>query len=154
MDSLRVVAIRDLVTIVVRGVPDRPGIAAEVFGALGEQGLNVELVVAGGTSDERADISLAVARAERDHVRQAVERIRKQVGARGVDVRDGSALVILSGSNLAAQPGMAGRMFRALTSRGINIEAISTSLSSISCLVEDNWAAAAVELLEEEFGIF
>jgi aspartate kinase len=153
MESLRAIAIRDLVTITLRGVPDRPGIAAEVFGALGEQGLNVEMVVSSGASNGRADISMAAARTERDQVRQAAERVRKQVGASGVETKDGSALVTLSGSDLAAQPGIAGRMFRALTSEGINIDAISTSLSSISCLIEDERAAGAVAVLNREFGI-
>jgi aspartate kinase len=153
MESLRAIAIRDLVTITLRGVPDRPGIAAEVFGALGEQGLNVEMVVSSGASAGRADISMAAARTERDQVRQAAERIRKQVDAHGVETKDGSALVTLSGSDLAAQPGLAGRMFRALTSEGINIDAISTSLSSISCLIEEKRAADAVAVLNQEFGI-
>jgi aspartate kinase len=153
MENLRATSIRNLVTVTLRGVPDRPGIAAEVFGALGDQGLNVEMVVSTGVSEGRADISMAAARAEKDHVRQAAERVRGQVGASGVETRDGSALVVLSGPELSTRPGVAGRMFRALTGEGINIDAISTSLSSITCLIDNSRAEDAVAVLNGEFAI-
>ena len=87
-----------------------------------------------------------------DRVESAAQRIREQYDASDVESRGGSALVILSGQDLAAQPGIAGKMFRALSSKGINIDAISTSLASITCLIENDRAEDAVETLKDALG--
>jgi aspartate kinase len=150
MENLRVSSMGDLVTVTLRGVPNQPGIAATVFGTLGEKGLNVEMVVSSGVSESLADIAVAATRAEREPVVQAAEQMRAELGARTVESKEGSALVVLSGSDLASQPGIAGRMFRALSGEGINIDAISTSLSSITCLIDDDRLADAVAVLREK----
>jgi aspartate kinase len=150
VENLRVSATRDLITVTLQGVPDQPGIAATVLGDLGEQGLNVEMVVASGSSAKRADILVAAARAERDQVMEVAEQIRQALGARGVEAKEGSALVTLSGPGLASQPGIAGKMFRALSDEGINLGAISTSLSSITCLIDEDRVEDALAVLGEK----
>jgi aspartate kinase len=150
VENLRVSATRDLITVTLQGVPNEPGIAATVLGALGEQGLNVEMVVASGTSAKHADILVAAARAEREQVMKVAGQIRAEYGARGVDAKEGSALVTLSGPEMASRPGVAGKMFRALSDAGINIGAISTSLSSITCLIDEDRVDDAVAVLGEK----
>jgi aspartate kinase len=150
MENLQVSSKGDLITVTLRGVPNQPGIAATVFGTLGEQGLNVEMVVSSGVSETLADISVAATRAERDRVVMAAERIRRELGARAVESKEGSALIVLSGPDLASQPGIAGQMFRALSGEGINIDAISTSLSSITCLIDGGRLDDAVAVLRNQ----
>jgi aspartate kinase len=151
MESLRAIANREVTKITLAGVPDRPGIAAEVFGALGQQGINVELVVSTGGSHGTADISLAVARNQEQEVLGALESIRREIGGRRLDRNSKVALVSLVGHTLATEPGIAGRMFGALSRAGVNIEVISTSLSSVTCMIDEQSCETALAALRAEF---
>jgi aspartate kinase len=151
MDELHAVANREITKLTLEGVPDRPGIAAEVFGSLGSQGFNIELVVSTGGSGGRADISLAVSRADQEAAVRALEAIREEIGARSLGINSTVALVSIVGQHLSTEPGIAGRMFRALSSHGINIEVISTSMSSVSCMIEEVRTDEAVAALRTEF---
>ena len=151
MSELYPVANREVSKITLEGVPDRPGIAAEIFGTLGMQGFNVELVVATGGAGGRADISFAVSRSDEERVMRALEEIREEVGARDLQVNSHVALVSIVGQHLSTEPGIAGRMFRALSHQGINIEAISTSMSSVTCMIEEGRTEEAMVALRAEF---
>jgi aspartate kinase len=151
MDELHAVANREITKLTLEGVPDRPGIAAEVFGSLGSQGFNIELVVSTGGSGGRADISLAVSRSDQEAAVRALDMIREEVGARSLAVNAKVALVSIVGQHLSTEPGIAGRMFRALSSHGINIEVISTSMSSVTCMIEEVRAEEALAALRGEF---
>ena len=153
MNNLQAVANHDVTKITLEGVPDRPGIAAEIFGTLGNRGFNVELVVSTGGTVGRADISFAVARHEEVQILRALETIREEVGARALHADSNVALVSIVGQHLSTEPGIAGRMFSALSGRGINIEIISTSMSSVTCLIEETMADQAIEALKKEFGL-
>jgi aspartate kinase len=151
MESLRVVANKDVSKVVLQGVPDRPGIAAEIFGTLGAQGFNIELVVSTGGTGGTADICLAVDAAQQKQVVQALETINREVMGLNVVADNAVALVSVVGSNLSKVPGVAGRMFKTLSARGVNIEIISTSLSSVTCLIPQDKTEEAVAALEGEF---
>ena len=151
MNELHAVANREITKVTLEGVPDRPGIAAEVFGSLGSLGFNLELVVSTGGSGGRADISLAIARADQEAAVRALESIREEIGARSLAINSKVALVSIVGQHLSTEPGIAGRMFRALSSHGINIEVISTSMSSVSCMIEEDRADEALAALKGEF---
>lgn len=153
MQELHAVANRDVTKITLEGVPDRPGIAAEVFGVLGSQGFNVELVVSTGGSGGRADISLAVSRTDQESVGRALESLREEIGARSMSMNANVALVSIVGQHLSTEPGIAGRMFRALSSHGINIEVISTSMSSVTCMIDEGRTEEALIALRGEFNL-
>jgi aspartate kinase len=153
MEGLRAVANRDVTKITLEGVPDRPGIAAEIFGALGQLGFNVELVVSTGGSHGTADISLAIARSQEREILDALESIRREVGARSLHRNSKVALVSLVGHGLSTEPGTAGRMFGALSRAGVNIEVISTSLFSVTCMIEEHSCELALEALRQEFAL-
>src|SRR5512146_508807 len=151
MEDLRAVANRDTTKIPLEGVPDRPGIAADIFGALGQLGFNVELVVSTGGAHGTADISLAIARGQEQRVLGALESLRREIGARGLHRNSKVALISLVGHSLSTEPGIAGRMFGTLSRAGINIEVISTSLSSVTCMIDERHAEEALTALREEF---
>jgi aspartate kinase len=151
MDKLRIEANKGVSKIQLEGVPDRPGIAAEIFGALGATGVNVELVVTTGGTRGLADICLAVSRAEAGHVRDLLEEIRRSVTAKEIREFNDVALVSVVGPNLSKVPGIAGRMFKVLSGKGINIEVVSTSLSSVTCMIPLPRTEEAVAALEGEF---
>ena len=152
MEGLHAVANREITKITLEGVPDRPGIAAEIFGTLGSLGFNIELVVSTGGSGGRADISLAVSRMQEEAILRALEGIRVEVGARALRKSSTVALVSILGQHLSTEPGIAGRMFQALSKRGINIEVISTSMSSVTCLIDEVKTEEAMAALMAEFG--
>ena len=153
MDGLRAVANREVTKVTLEGVPDRPGIAAEIFGALGQQGFNIELVVSTGGSHGTAEISLAITRSQEVAVIRALESIRRDVGARGLYRDSTVALVSLTGSCLSNEPGIAGRMFGAISRNGVNIEVISTSPSSVICMIHERDVPVAMEALRREFDL-
>ncbi|MDM7915323.1 MAG: ACT domain-containing protein [Candidatus Eisenbacteria bacterium] len=153
METLHAIANRDVSKLTLLGVPDRPGIAAEIFGKLGLQGFNIELVVSTGADGGRADISLAISRSQEEAVLRALEVLREEVGGISIAVNSGVALVSIIGPHLSTEPGIAGRMFRALSKQGINIEVISTSMSSVTCMIGDEWTETALRALREEFGL-
>ncbi|MBK8228974.1 MAG: ACT domain-containing protein [Candidatus Eisenbacteria bacterium] len=153
MNELHLFVDNDVMRVTLRGVPDHPGVAAEVFSALGDLGLNVDLVVASGRSDQRADISVAVQDSHRIQVVAALKDLAPRIGAVDTIYDMEVALVGIAGPELARQPGVAGRVFRAISKKGINIELISTSLSSVLCLINRSWLEYAEEAIREEFGL-
>jgi aspartate kinase len=153
MEGLRAIANRDITKVTFVGLPDRPGIAAEIFGALGRRGINVEMVVSTGGQEGTADISLAIARDRASGAVETLEAIRREVGARALLRNTKAALIGLLGHGLQTEPGIAGRMFGALSRAGVNIEAISTSMSSVSCMIEEARCEAALAALRHEFNL-
>jgi len=153
MINLQAVANRDITKITLEGVPDRPGIAAEIFGTLGNQGFNIELVVSTAGTAGRGDISFAVAHEQEEDILRALETIRDETGARSLHADPDAALVSIVGQHLSTEPGIAGRMFKALSSHGINIEIISTSMSSVTCLIDEKVTDEALKALRKEFGL-
>jgi aspartate kinase len=149
METLRVEANKEVSRILIRGIPDKPGIAAEIFGMLGTRGYNVEMVVTTGGTRGTADICLAVSRAQQEAVRAALNEDGVLAGEITAD--SDVALVSVVGTGLAKVPGVAGRTFKALSARGINIDAISTSLVSVTCMIARGHADEAVAALEGEF---
>ncbi|MBD3237083.1 MAG: ACT domain-containing protein [Candidatus Eisenbacteria bacterium] len=151
MESLRVEANRQVSKLVIRGVPDRPGIAAEIFGIVGTKGFNVELVVTTGGTRGEAEICLAVSSGEDEAVRTTLDALRDELQASSIELDKDVALISVIGSNLSKVPGVAGRMFKALSARGVNIDVISTSLSSVTCMIPEDRTEPAIAALEGEF---
>ncbi len=141
-----------VVKITLRGLPDRPGMAAGIFGRLGEEGINVELITASAIGGGRSDVSFIVAQTEMQRVSSATDRLKREFEAEEVVVDPNVAVVSLHMADLVQTPGTAGRMFASLSGRGINIDMISTSMASITCVIPENRADEAVRVLEEEFG--
>ena len=84
---------------------------------------------------------------------RALESLREEIGARSLSANSKVALVSIMGQHLSTEPGIAGKMFRALSSRGINIEVISTSMSSVTCMIDEARAEEAVTALRTDFNL-
>jgi len=137
--------------VTLRSVPDRPGIAAELFGRLAAEGFNIELLVSTGGGQGRADISFVISKDELLAVLRVLDRLKSELGAQGIEDQSGLALVGVAGQGLNKRPGIAGRMFRALSRRGINIDIISTSLTSVTCAIDERMIQEADLALQQEF---
>jgi len=153
MADVHLKTVCDVAEVVVQNVPDNPGIAADIFGALGTNGVNVELVISSSGDRNRANIAFAVLEKDVETAKKVLTELRDKLGFDGVRTNTEIAIITLSWHMLSGQPGSGGRLFRALSEAGVNIEAISTSLSSISCMVKVSQINAAEKALRGEFDI-
>jgi aspartate kinase len=144
---------KNVVKITLARVSDRPGMAAGIFSFLGERGINVELITAAAVGGGRSDVSFVVSQKDFESTTDFLETLRKEFGAESYTHDPNVAIVALHVAELVQTPGTAGRMFAALSGRGINIDMISTSMASITCLVPENRVEDAVKALEDEFGM-
>jgi aspartate kinase len=142
---------RNLAKIGVMSIPDRTGVAGAIFRALGEGGVNCPFIVHNIDLNNLDNIVVCVTRKHLARALSALDTIRETVGAKEV-VYDGEVgMVSIYGPHFAERPGIAGTMFSALASAGINILAISTSISSLCCIIDDREMEPAVEVLKEAF---
>ncbi len=135
-------------------VPDRPGTAARLFGALAAEKINVDMIVQSiHSAGTQADMAFTVDRPELKKAVEVTERIAKELKAEGVVSDSDICKVSLVGIGMVSQPGAASRMFEALSAEKINIEMISTSEIKISCVVRKEQGKKAVQVLHKAFGL-
>ncbi len=132
-------------------VPDRPGIAAQVFGALGAKRIVIDMIVQNISRDGYTDISFTVPRGDAAPAIAALEEIAGAVGAQGVLPDERVAKISIVGVGMRSHSGVAARMFGALAREGINVQMISTSEIATSCVIEDKYAELAVRALHDAF---
>lgn len=142
---------RDLAKIGIMSIPDRPGVAGSILSALGDRGVNCPFIVHTIDLNELDNIVICVARGQLPIALKVLKTVKETVGAKEV-VHDGEVgMVTIFGPHFGERAGVAGTMFSALASVGINILAISTSISSLSCLIDVDDMDAAMRALEEAF---
>jgi aspartate kinase len=141
----------DVAKISVVGIPDRPGLAAKVFGPLADAGVNVDVIVESTAVNGIADLSFTVSKDELGKAVSITRRIAEQVGAQTVLSSPGLAKVSIVGTGIQYTPGYAARMFQVLGEHGINIEGITTSDIRITCLIDQARVQEAVQALHEAF---
>jgi aspartate kinase len=141
----------DEAKVTVRAVPDRPGVAAHVFGALADAGVNVDMIIQNVGEAEHSDISCTVPADELANADQALRQIVAELGAKGYSTDTNMAKVSLVGAGMRTNPGVAATMFKTLADLGINLEMISTSPIKISCVIAKDRVDEAVRALHDAF---
>ena len=144
---------RNEARLVLRGVPDRPGVAARIFGALDERHIVVDIIVQTAQQDGRADLSFTVGRGDLPAARDTMDRLVSELGLRGVESDDQIAKISIVGVGMRNHSGVAARMFDVLGKEGVNIQSISTSEIKVSCVVAAKYAELAVRALHTAFGL-
>ena len=132
-------------------MPDRPGVARNVFDPLAEAGINVDMIVQNVGHDGATDVSFTVPRAELARASRVLEPVVRGLGAAGIRTDDTLAKVSIVGAGLHSAPGYAARMFGALADAGVNIEMISTSEIRITCLIDRRHLETAARALHRAF---
>jgi aspartate kinase len=133
-------------------VPDKPGIAGEIFSALAGRRINVDMIIQAFHEDRSVnDITFTVKRSDLAAARQALEEISERIGAEGVLADEDVAKLSVVGASLMDQPDVAARTFAALGREGVNIKMISTSDIRISCAISSRDADRAVRLVHDLF---
>jgi len=139
--------------ITVLGVPDVPGKSKQIFAAIANRKIAVDMVVQNIGKEGRADISFTVPRSELKDTLEAVDAVIDQVGASRVTHDDEVSKVSVVGLNMASQTNVAAKMFRALADAGVNIQMITTSEIKISTLVANADASTALRVVHQAFGL-
>jgi aspartate kinase len=156
MERVAVVGVtgdRNQAKLTIIGVPDKPGIAARIFGPVADANINVDMIIQNVSQAALTDISFTVPRADLKKAMGLVERIAKEVDARSVAVTEAIAKVSLVGVGMRSHSGVAAKMFEVLSREGINIMMISTSEIKISCVIEEKYVELAMRSLHSAFGL-
>jgi aspartate kinase len=141
----------DVAKVTVRGVPDRPGIAASLFGPLADAGISVDTIVQNASVEKITDVTFTVARNDLDKAMKLVEPVAQQISADEILSDRQLAKVSVVGAGMQSVPGYAAMMFRTLFDAGINIELITTSEIRITCIIDESRVADAVRALHKAF---
>ena len=135
-----------------RGVKDRPGIAAEIFNNLAKENIVVDMIIQNASSEDgTTNIGFTVPQNQLEDAKSVIESFGHDLS--GVDYDEGVAKVSIVGVGMKSHSGVAAAAFSALAKNGINIEMISTSEIKVSMIIDEKFAELAVRVLHEEFGL-
>lgn len=142
---------RDQAKITVVHIPDRPGIAANLFMPLSERHISVDMIIQNASSQGFTDLTFTVAKKDMKTAQKIVEATAKEIGAKKVEVDDDVAKVSIIGVGMLSHSGVAAKMFKTMADEGINIMMISTSEIKISCVIQRKYTELAVMVLHDAF---
>jgi len=135
------------------GVPDRPGIAAEIFGKIAEEGVNVDMIIQNVSEKGLTDISFTVPKSDSKIGFRVTKDMIEKIGAQDVKLDENIAKVSIVGVGMKSHSGVAAKMFAAMAKENINIIMISTSEIKISCVIDSKYAELAVRTLHDAFNL-
>ncbi len=142
---------RDEAKLTIRGIPDVPGIASKVLGAVGRANIEVDVIVQNVAHDNTASLTFTVHRNELAKAKDILERIAVELGATQVDTNASIAKLALVGVGMRSHAGVAAKMFEALAQENINIQMISTSEIKITVVIDEKYLELAVRALHSAF---
>jgi len=137
----------------VLSVPDRPGIAGAILSELGQYGINIEFLVEGTDMEGCGNFTFCIDQKDLGTALGVLAGVKGRVEAKGITYTPDVAILSIFGPHLREKPQVPGLMFNALASCGINVMAISTSISTVSCVIEGIHLEEAIRALQEAFEI-
>lgn len=141
----------DVAKITLFRVPDRPGVAAAIFGPLADANINVDVILQNVGHDGTTDLSFTIAASDLREAERIIREVATTIGAEGYEATGGIAKVSVVGTGMLNTPGIAATMFRTLAEQGINIQMISTSEIRITCIVDAREVRRAVSALHRAY---
>jgi aspartate kinase len=142
----------------IRHIPDRPGMAAQIFMALADHNISVDMIIQSQRCRiiedvPRRDIAFTIAENDVETTRTVLEKLALKLGLGEVVINEEVAKVSIVGSGMVGHPGVAAKFFDALSKEKINIEMIATSEIKVSCIVSQTDAVKALKCIHETFGL-
>jgi aspartate kinase len=134
-------------------VPDRPGIAAKLFGALADENIIVDMIIQNVSQEGRTDLTFTVLKTDAPRALSVAQRVAAEIQASEVLLDEDIAKISIVGSGMRSHWGVASTMFEALARENINIQMISTSEIRISCVIESKYTELAVRALHDAFNL-
>jgi len=145
---------RDEAKITLQGIADRPGIAATIFGALAEAGVNVDMIVQSASLDGKStDMTFTVGRADLERAKKTLAGVKRKIAWKKAIFDPSVVKLSVIGVGMRSHAGVARRMFQTLAENGINIQAISTSEIKVSVLVDEKFTELALRALHAAYGL-
>ena len=144
---------KDEARITVRGVPDRPGIAAQLFKPIGEAGIVVDMIIQNTSEEGITDMTFTVPKIDFKKALEIARQAANKIGAERVLGDEHIGKVSIVGVGMRNHPGVAARMFQSLANAGINILMISTSEIKVSCVIDEKEVERAVQVLHKAFDL-
>ena len=133
-------------------VPDKPGIAAKIFGEIADENISVDMIVQNIAEDGKStDLTFTVTKNEFKKAMEIVKKIAKEIGAEDVIGDENISKVSIIGVGMRSHSGVAAKMFEALANENINIQMISTSEIKVSCIIAEKYTELAVRVLHDAF---
>lgn len=154
MDSVLltgVVCDKDEAKITIQRVPDRPGLAAQIFSPISKANIVVDMIIQNASEDGTTDLTFTVPKADYKKAISLVEKALPDIQARGLVADTRIAKVSIVGVGMRTHAGVAAKMFQVLSREGINIVMISTSEIKISVIIDEKYTELAVRVLHDEF---
>ena len=146
-----VVTAKDEARVTIHDIPNKPGVAAYIFGELGREKINVDMIIQSSAHQDKSDISFTVSEDTLPKTLEVMEKAKKHLGAGRVASDSNIGKIGVVGVGMKTHSGVAGRMFEALSRENINIEMISTSEIRISCIIRRDLCDKAMKVLHKEF---
>ena len=139
--------------VAILGVDNQPGIAHKIFSALAEANISVDMIVQSIRNLERniTDIVFTIELSDLAEAKKVIDKVAEEIDAAAVLVEEDVAKVSIVGAGMVGSPGVAAKMFGALSRAGVNIDIISTSEISVSCLIKGSQLIEAVNAIHDEF---
>ena len=154
MDSVLLTGVvydKDEAKITIQRVPDRPGLAAQIFSPISEANIVVDMIIQNASEDGTTDLTFTVPKADYKKAISLVEKALPEIQARGLVADTRIAKVSIVGVGMRTHAGVAAKMFQVLSREGINIVMISTSEIKISVIIDEKYTELAVRVLHDEF---
>ena len=144
---------RDEAKLTIRGIPDQPGVAYKVLGAISEANIEIDVIVQNVAKDNSASITFTVHRNDLPAANKLLTEIADDLGAQEVESDDCIAKISIVGVGMRSHAGVAAKMFEVLANEGINIQLITTSEIKITVVVEERYLELAVRSLHSGFDL-
>ncbi|MBT5388578.1 MAG: aspartate kinase [Porticoccaceae bacterium] len=144
---------RDEAKLTIRGIPDQPGVAYKVLGAISAANIEIDVIVQNVAKDNSATITFTVHRNDLLPAQKLLKDIAEDLGALEVDADDQIAKVSIVGVGMRSHAGVAAKMFESLAKEGINIQLITTSEIKITVVIEERYLELAVRALHSGFDL-
>ena len=144
---------KDEAKVTIRYVPDKPGMAAQIFRELAGKDINVDMIVQNVSREGATDVSFTVPKSDLAATLRVARSAGHRVGAGEVTTDEGIAKISIVGIGMRSHSGVASRMFDSMAKERINIEMISTSEIKISCIIRKAHAERAVRAIHRAFGL-
>ncbi|MBU4426253.1 MAG: ACT domain-containing protein, partial [Proteobacteria bacterium] len=139
--------------VTIKKVPDKPGVASQIFEPIFKSGIVVDMIVQNTSEDGLTDMTFTVPQSDFYKTMKLVSGVAGKIGAEKVIGDEGVAKVSIIGVGMRSHAGVAQKMFAALAKENINIMMISTSEIKVSCVIEEKYTELAVRVLHEAFGL-
>jgi aspartate kinase len=154
MEEAEVVGVtsdKKIAKVTLLNVPDRPGVAAQIFEDVAAKEINIRLIIQSAAADHRAGITFIIEEDLADRASKLVAEWKRKGLTTDGTVETGVSTIAIIGSRLSTTPGLAGRMFAALARKGINVDCISSSEMTVSCVIVSDQIDKAVRAVHDEF---